>query len=139
MSDYAAAMNALRAKLDTFTSLPRFWPNDDGAPSPQNAPGGFVFSEGRLLDEGPATLGPNGARTHRDYGEFVIYVYVPRGTRVGTAEGYAQQIRNLFALTSVSDLIITSRVIGSGEIVDSDFGKYYAIPIVVSFFTDRTE
>jgi len=139
MSTYTQAMNALRARLDTFTGLPRFWPNDEQAPTPTTAPDGFVFSEGRLLDEGPVSIGPNGYRFHRDTGEFVVYVYVPRGTRVGTAEGYADQIRSLFQLTTVSDLIITSRVIGSGQIVDSDLGKYYAIPIVISFYTDRTE
>lgn len=139
MANYVATMNALRGKLAEFTALPLYWPNDSRAPSPADAPLGFVFSEGRILDETPITLGPNGARFHRDYGEFMVYVYVPRKSKIGQAETWAQQIRELFGLTAIDGIHITSRVIEAGDLVDSSFGQYYAIPIRIEFNTDRLE
>lgn len=137
MSDFVSTADALRTRLQAFTSLPLFWPNDDRTPTPELAPNGFVYSEIAVQDEQQMTLG--NPALHRDYGELTIYVYVPRGSRIGTAEGYAEQIRGLFGTTAVSGVNVTKKTIGRGQGVDGPSGKAYAVPVYIEFNADRTE
>lgn len=139
VADFTTYAAALRTRLQGFTALPLYWPNDNRTPTPADAPNGFVFSEVRLTDESPASLGFNGARVHRDYGEFAVYVYVPAGTRIGTAEGYAEQIRALFKMTDVEGVIFTRRYIGPGARTESGVGLFWSVPLILQFFADRTE
>lgn len=139
MTDFTDAVNALRTKLQEFSTLPLFWPNDQRDPSGSNAKSGFVYSETRLTSEGPVSIGPDGSRTHRDFGEMSVYVYVPRGTKSGTAEAHAQTIRNLFKLNAVAGVRITGRTIGAGAIVSGPNGSWYSVPIFISWFADRIE
>ena len=140
MSDFVAAVNALRSKLDAgFTTLPRYWPNDEREPTLEAAPNGFVLSEVRLQDEKPITIGPDGSRLHRDFGEFVVNVFVPAGSRAGTAETHAQSIRTLFGVNAVSGVRITRRFIGAGSNINGPLGRFWAVPVVIEWFSDRTE
>lgn len=139
MPDFAATTAALRTRLQTFTDLPLYWPNDDRTPTLEVAPNGFIYSEVRHVDERPISLGPDGERVHRDFGELAIYVYVPRGSKIGTAETHAQTIRNLFKLSAVAGIKCTRRTIGQGAASESDVGRFWSVPVVVEFFTDRTE
>lgn len=141
MSDFVAAAAALRTRLEEFDALPLYWPNDDRTPTLENAPNGFVYSEIRLLDERQMTLAPTGDRTHRDFGELAIYVYVPAGSLVGTAEAHAQTIRNLFKLDAIDGVYCTRRTIGAGQSTGTPAtpGRFWGVPVIVEFFTDRTE
>lgn len=140
MSNFVAATAALRTALETgFTALPLYWPNGSSDPTLADAPNGFVFSRVRLLDEGAVSIGPNGARTHRDRGEFAVYVYVPAGTLSGAAEAHAEAIRALFGVTSVADVIVTRRTIAEGRDVDGPYGRLWCVPVLVEWFSDRTE
>lgn len=139
MSDFTTYANAFRTRLQSFAALPLYWPNDERAPTLDVAPNGFVFSEIRVEREEPASLGLAGGRLHRDYGEFAIYVYVPHGSRVGTAEAHAQTIRNLFKMSDVSGVVITNRTIGPGVRSENSVGRFWGVPIIVQFFSDRTE
>lgn len=140
MSDFIAAVNILRARLQSeFTALPLRWPNDNRDASLKSAPDGFVYSEARNTDEGPASIGPDGSRRHRDRGEFAVYVYVPRGTLAGAAEAHAAAIRTAFAVSRVSDVVITRRTIGAGRTVEGPDGRLWCIPVTIEFFSDRLE
>lgn len=139
MADIVSTLAALRVRLQSFTDLPLYYPNDSGEPSIKNAPNGFVYSEAQVLDERPISLGPNGGRMHRDFGEFMIYVNVPRNTKAGTAEGYAQTIRNLFGMTDVAGVVITRKTIQLGTIVESSDGRLWSVPLRIEWFADRTE
>jgi len=140
VADYVATLAALRTALATgFTALPLYWPNDDREPDLTAAPNGFVYSEPRLLDEAQKTIGPAGTRVHRDVGEMAIYVYVPHKTRAGTAEAHAQAIRALFGTTAIPGVVVTRRTIGQGENVNGPTGRFWAVPLVVEWWTDRTE
>ncbi len=140
MADFTTYTAALRARLIAeFTALPLYWPNDDRTPTLEAAPNGFVYSEIEVRDEEPASLGPNGQRSHRDYGEFRIYVYVPRGSLAGTAEGYAEQIRAAFKVPDVPDVVFTRRTIGAGQASENDVGRFWAVPVILQFYANRTE
>lgn len=140
MADFVATLAALRSALEAgFSALPLYWPNDPREPTLEDCPNGFVFSEGRLLDERASTLGPAGARTHRDTGEFLITVFVPAGTLAGAAEGHAEAIRALFKTRSVAGVVTTRRTIGQGQHVNGPLGRFWAVPVVIEYFTDRTE
>lgn len=140
MSDFVATMAALRSHLEVgFTALPLYWPNGDAEPSLASAPNGFVYSEGRVLAEGPVTIGPDGTRTHRDDGDFTVTVYVPAGTLVGAAEGHAQSLRTLFGVNSGSGVRIKSRTIGQGQHVNGPLGRFWAVPVVIMWQSDRIE
>lgn len=139
MADFTTYTNALRTRLAAFTDLPLYWPNDDRVPTLDVAPAGFVYSEIRVMDEEPATLGPNGQRSHRDYGELSIYVYVPHGTRAGTAEAYAEEIRALFKTTDVEGVVMTRRTIGPGARSESGVGRFWGVPVILQFYANRTE
>lgn len=140
MADFNATADALRAHLVAqFTALPIYWPNDDRDPSANSAAkDGWVLGEVRLLDEGPACLGNDGNRLHEDIGEFVVNIFVPVGTRVGTVETHATAIRAAFGVKSVAGVTITRRTIGPGERVDG-VGKWYAVPVIIEFRSYRTE
>jgi hypothetical protein len=138
--NYVTAVGNIRQALVTgFTALPLFWPNDDREPTLDVAPAGFIYSEPRLLDEGQRTLGPVGHRTHRDVGEMAIYVYVPQGTKAGAAEGHAEAIRALFGTTAVPGVIVTRRYIGAGAHVNGPTGRFWAVPVIIEWWSDRTE
>lgn len=140
MTDFAATVNALRNRLATeFTALPLYWPNGDKDPVTDGATTGFVFSEARLVHEGPVTLGFDGERLHRDLGEFVVTIYVPTGSRIGAVEAHAENVRRSFGVNSVPGLRITRRVIGSGVPVDGPMGRWYAVPVIIEFQSDRME
>lgn len=139
MADFVAANAALRTRLQEFVALPLYWPNDARTPTLEAAPDGFVYSEIRHTDERPMTLGPDGNRLHRDYGEMAIYVYVPAGKHTGGAEAHAQAIRNLFKMGAVGDIVCTSRTIGTGAAADNALGRFWSVPIIVQFHTDRLE
>ena len=140
MPSYPEAVNALRAALEAgFSALPLRWPNDDRLATLDVAPNGFVYSEARLSSEGPASIGEDGTRTHRDSGEFAIYVYVPRGTLAGTAEAHAEAIRDIFKVRAVSGVVITSRTIGAGATVEGPNGRFWAVPVYINWFSDRIE
>ncbi len=140
MSDFDAAAAALRAHLETnFTALPLRWPNDEREATLKDCPNGFVYSE--AFAGVSHQIGINGASgiPWRDYGTFSVLVYVPRGTRIGAAEGYAKQIRALFGVGSVPGVIVTSKALGAGQGVDSTLGKFYCVPVTIEWFSDRTE
>lgn len=140
MADFTGYVNAMRTKLQEFTTLPLYWPNDDRTPTLEDAPNGFVYSEIRVLDEQPASLGTSGNRVHRDYGELAITVFVPAGSRAGTAESYAEQIRALFKMSgSVSGVVFTRRTIGIGQRSENAVGRFWGVPVILQFFADRTE
>lgn len=136
MADFTAAVGALRARLEAnFAALPIYWPNDPREPNVN----GFVYCEAYLVDENAVSLGFDGERRHRDLGELVVNVYVPAGTLIGAAESYANTIRNLFSPNSVADVQITSRRIGRGQRVSGGSGGWYAVPVIVEWFSDRIE
>lgn len=137
MSDLTTTYNALRAKLAEFTTLPLYWPNDDRTPTPEAAPNGYVYSEIGLQDERRAELGAGSTR--RDFGEMEIWVLVPRGSKAGTAEAYAQQIRALFGEVNVSGVVITRKVVENGRMIATNMGRNYCVPIRISFWADRLE
>lgn len=135
MSNIVATAAALRTALSAFTALPLYWPND-----PRDPPlDGFVYSEIRVTDEKPVTIGVNGTRKHRDTGEFAVYIYVPAGSLAGAAEQHAETIRALFGVTDIPGVVVTRRTIGQGQIVDGPNGRNWAVPVIVEWFSDRTE
>jgi hypothetical protein len=140
VADFEASAEALRNRLIAgFTDLPIYWPNDprDPADNPA-AKGGWVLSEIRLLDEGPASMGADGNRLHRDDGELAIYVNVPVGSKTGTAEKHAAAIRALFKIKAVAGVTITRRVIGSGERIDG-VGRWWSVPLIIEWNAYRVE
>lgn len=139
MADYTGYIAAIRTRLQAFTALPLYWPNDDRTPTLEAAPSGFVYSSIRVTDEGPASLGPDGQRWHRDSGELAVYVYVPVGSLAGTAEGYAEQIRALFKMSSVSGVTFLRRTIGEGRRSENAVGRFWAVPLTLQFTADRQE
>lgn len=141
MSDVVATFDTLRRRLENFTRLPLYWPNDDRTPDlgSASAPNGYVYSEIRVLDEGPASLGDDDTRLHRDTGEMVVYVNVPRGSRAGTAEAYAQEIRALFKMTVLTGIVVTRRTIDFGQPVESSDGRLWSVPVRIEWFADRLD
>lgn len=142
MADFEISAAALRGKLETgFTALPLYWPNDPRDPIKTGGKDGWVYSELRVIDEGAVSLGADGQRTHRDTGEFEIFVYVPRGTLAGTAEAHAASIRTLYGVNSLigQGVRVTRRTIGRGELVDGPDGRWWAVPVLIEWFADRTE
>lgn len=140
MSDFVTTAAAFRSHLeDNFTALPVYWPNDDRDPIASGGAKGWVYAELYVVDERPVSLGYDGTRRHRDTCIFDVFVYMPRGSRTGLAEQHAQTIRNLFKSNSIPGAPITSRRIGLGETVEGPQGRWYAVPIRIEFFTDRTE
>lgn len=140
MSDFVGAVAALRTALEAgFAALPLRWPNDDRPATLDVAPNGFVYSEARLTDEGPAEIGPDGARTHRDTGTFDVFIYVPRGTLAGAAEAHAETIRGLFKSRDVPGVVVTRRRIGAGSVVEGPNGHYWCVPVFIEWFSDRIE
>lgn len=137
MSDIAATYAALRATLQGFTSLPLYWPNDDRTPTLDVAPNGYVYSEARVLHEEQIELGS--PATRRDTGEFEIWVLVPRGSRTGDAETYAQQIRALFGVTTTSGVVVTNKTVDVGRMVAASHGRMYCVPVRIDWWADRTE
>lgn len=138
MSDYTTSVAALRTTLQQFTTLPIYYPNDDRAGAGDDALAGYVFTECRLMDERQMSLGGVGGRLHRDYGEMLVLVCVPRDTRAGAAEQYATQIRQLFLTDSVPGVVVTRRTIDAGT-VETSSGRFFAIPLRIEWFSDRTE
>lgn len=137
---YTEAVNALRAHLDASTTLPCYWPNSPTNPADDTAAQtGWVFSEAFLQDERPVSLGPSGSRAHRDYGEFAIYVYVPLGSKIGTAETTVEGIRAAFGMTTIPGLVIDKKTIQRGEEVTGPNGRWYAVPLILEWWTDRVE
>lgn len=140
MADYNATVAALRTKLETgFTSLPVRWPNDHREATLDVCPDGFVYCEIDVDSEAPVTIGSAGNRTHRDEGTMTLFVYVPVKTLPGAAEAHAQTLRNLFATGSVAGVEITRRRIGRGQTLEGGGSRFYAVPISIDFFADRTE
>lgn len=139
MSDFNNVSAGMRAKLQEFTALPLYWPNDTREATAKEAPNGFVYSEIAVVDERPISLGPIGSQYRRDTYEFRIYVYVPRGTLVGAAENHATAIRALFGVDSVAGAKMLHKTIGIGQAVDASLGQYWCVPVIVSMFADRLE
>ena len=142
MADFKATAAALRSKLQEFTALPLFWPNGNAEPSLSAAPAGYVYSEVHGYAGRQISLGLTGQRESRDEGELEIWVCVPRQSGVGTAEGYAEQIRALFQPTNVAGVTIDRRTIGRGResgAVNGPSGRVWAVPIVINWYADRTE
>lgn len=139
MSDLVATFNALRARLATWTTLPLYWPNDDRTPTlnSDTAPNGYVFSEIRITDEAQMSLGSPTFR--RDYGELSVYVNVPLGTRTGTAEQYAQELRALFGTLDVAGVVVTRKTMDLGQLVESSDGRLWSVRVGIEWFADRTE
>ena len=146
MSDIVATQDALFAVLESnraaFGNLPVYYPNDDrDTPTLAVAKKGFVVARVNVQDEGAISLGPDGARFHRDQGELAVYIYVPRGSRSGDAMAHAQAIRQLFKTNAVQGVTIERRVIGRGDEVEGPKGasRAYCVPVFVEWFTDRLE
>lgn len=135
--NFLDACNAIRAKVKATATLPTYWPNDAREPKAEGA--GFVYTECRLIDERPISLGPTGSRTHRDTGEATIYVYVPQGKGTKKAETEAQILRDAFAVDAVAGVTVTNKTIGLGSPVEGPGGRWFAIPVVISWFSDRVE
>lgn len=124
--------------LQQFTALPIYYPNDSKTGFIDDAMTGYVYTECRMVDERQISLGGVGGRQHRDYGEMLVLVAVPRETRAGTAEAYATQIRALFLTDSVPGVVVTRRVIDAGT-VETSSGRFFAIPLRIEWFSDRME
>lgn len=142
MSDYVATVDALLTRLTSgFTALPIYHPNDDRSPTLEKAKNGFVLTQVRINEESQISLGLEGSRLHRDYGEFTAYIYVPSGSRAGAAWQHAEAIRNLFKSDAVQGVNVTSRTIGGGANVEGPKAnsRAFCVPVFVEFFTDRTE
>lgn len=139
MSDFVATFDALRTRLQAFTALPLYWPNDERTPSLGStvAPAGYVYSEISIQDSRQITLG--NPVIWRDFGELAVYVNVPRATRVGVAEQHAETIRGLFGVNSVSGVIVTKKTIGLGKVVESTNGRLWSVPVLIDWFADREE
>lgn len=142
MGDFTDTADALRAKLAEFTALPVYWPNGD-QPSIDAAPAGFVYSEVHGYTGYQMCLGfADGQRESRDEGELEIWVCVPRGSRAGAAEQYAEQIRALFQPNNVSGVTVNRRTIGRGResgAVNGQSGRVWAVPVVIQWHADRVE
>ena len=142
MPDYKATADALREKLAEFSSLPLYWPNGEAEPAIADAPDGYVYSEVRGQTGRQFSLGLDGGREWRDEGEFEIWVCVPRGSRAGRAEQYAEQIRALFQPTNIPGVIVQRRTIGRGResgALNGTNGRVWAVPVVIDWYADRTE
>lgn len=141
MSDIVATFAALRSRLeDNFASLPVHWANEPGeGPTLADAPNGYVLAELHVQDEALVGLGPSGGRTHRDFGTFDVYICVPAGSKIGTAEGYAEEIRALFKVGAIAGVDITRRTLGRGELSESATGRLWCLPVVIEWTADRTE
>lgn len=141
MSDIVSTSAALRNALSAgFAALPIFWGNDPGeGPTLADAPNGYVMAEIHVQDEELAALGMAGQRVHRDYGTFDVYICVPAGTKIGTAEAYAQQIRAIFKVGALPDIDITRRTIPRGELINPPQGRMWCVPVVIEWTADRTE
>lgn len=137
MSDFSTTFGKLRTKLQSFTALPIYYPNDMRTPSLKNAPNGYVYSEIRIHDEKPIEIGGNASR--RDYGEMEIWIMVPRGTLPGTAESYAEQVRGLFGVDTIDGVIVTRKTVDVGQIVPTNFGRMYAVPVRIDWWADRSQ
>jgi len=137
MADFVASVAALRSALETgFVALPLYWPNDPRDPSGEMD--GWAYSEARLSAERQVCLGVAGERRHRDFGEFVVTVFAPLGSLSGTAETHAQSIRALFP-SRVGDVVILNKSIGAGRRVEGPNGRWYAVPVIISWQSDRIE
>ena len=144
MSDITTSVGVLRAILEAFVptglpTLPRYYANSDTAPTLDNAPNGFIYSENRIQDERPVGFGNTGQMVRRDFGEFLIYVYVPRGTKVGTAEAYATQLRAAFPVQLGSGVFVTRKLMDAGQMIDGPNGREYATGVRIEWFADRLE
>lgn len=147
MPDFVPTVDALRARLATFVpstlpALPFYWPNGEIEPSLANAPNGYVYSEVNGVADDQISIGGLGSREFRARGELTIWVVVPRASRAGNAEIYAQEIRAHFQPTELSSVVILDRSIGQGRVsgaINGPNGGAWAIPIVVEWFSDRTE
>ena len=142
MADFTDTANALRTKLVEFTALPLFFENGESEPSIDVAPAGFVYCEVHGFDGRQYSLGLEGGREFRDRGELEIWVCVPRGSRAGQAEQYAEQIRALFQPTALGGVEIGKRTIGRGResgAVNGPNGRVWAVPIVIEWHAARLE
>ena len=142
MADYVATANALRTKLQEFTGLPIFWENGDTKPSPDTCPNGYVYAEVDTLSSQQITLGGLGNREFRDFGEFIVSVHVPRGSRAGTAEQHAQDIRALFQPPTLGEVVIGDRTIAKGReagAVNGPLGTTWCVPVIIDWYADRKE
>lgn len=142
MADFKATADALRTKLSEFVALPLFWPNGETEPSLDAAPAGYVYSEVNGYAGRQISLGLEGERESRDEGELEIWVCVPRGSRAGAAESYAEQIRALFQPTNVPGVTIDRRTIGRGResgAVNGPSGRVWAVPVIINWYADRLE
>jgi hypothetical protein len=146
--DFTDVANTLRTALNGFAptsplpNLPKFWPNGEAVPTLDVAPNGFIYSEVVTQSSTQTALGTQGTREFRDRGEFVIWVNVPRGTRAGTAESIAQQLRALFQPPEFSGVFIEDRTIGTPResgAVNGPNGRLWSIPVVIDWYADRTE
>ena len=134
--DFDEIFAAVRTLIEGgFTALPIRYPNDDRDPDVN----GFVYVEIAVIDEKPVSLGPIGEQWRRDYHELRVYVNVPRGTLIGTAEAHAKQIRSLFGVESVAGAKVTSKTVGVGAGVDSSLGQFWSVPLTIRLFADRKE
>lgn len=142
MGDYTDTADALRTKLQDFTALPLYFENGE-QPDIAAAPSGFVYSEVHGFVGRQLCLGfTDGARESRDEGELEIWVCVPRGSRAGAAESYAEQIRALFQPNNVTGVTINERTIGRGResgAANGPNGRVWAVPVIIKWHADRVE
>lgn len=139
MADFVDTANTLRTKLKEFTALPIFWENGDVQPNPQSCPDGYVYAEVDMYSSQSIALGNT---EFRDVGEFVVSVHVPRGSRAGAAEQYAQDIRALFQPSALGDVRIEDRKIAKGRgagAVNGPLGATWCVPVIIEWYADRKE
>lgn len=136
--DYDQACAAIRSYLEAnFTALPITWGNDNFDPA-ASGPNGWVYVRIALTHGEQVAMCQIGQGLFRDHGACHVWVYVPRGSKVGLAESTATAIRKLFADQPIDGIIFGQRAIGAGG-VDGANGMWWGVPVAINWWADRVE
>jgi hypothetical protein len=143
MTDFVEAADLVSDGLNTLqtTGLPIAWGDDDFDPALSGL-NGWLYVEIQEVKNEQITIGDVGQRTFRSYAEMHVWCYVPRGSGVGICRDYAKQIRDLFSSDPITGVEITDRTIGKGAVDGYGHvapGRWYGIPVIISFRCDSTE
>ncbi len=142
----AGAFAVLRSRAEAqITTLPLYWQDEDNFDLPDE-PSSFVFFEfiarrGRLVAFGSG----QGGNLFRTQGELNAYVFVPRGSGLTVAAGYAETVASAFRsyrLGGVSCFDATCHPLGEGEALNppglsSVAGNYACVVAQVSLHFDQ--
>lgn len=135
MPSYVAAANAIRAHLASqFPSDVIVFENDVFNPETDGGEAGFLFCEIEESESYQASIGSPTSNCTRSEFEVRIFVFVPRGGKVGAAEAKAQAIKDAFRPTTLAGLNITDRIIAKAEQVrsrDVSDSRWFGIPVIM--------